>query len=305
MAKILLIEDEPDQSKIIKLRLESRGYQVITAYKAEEGMKLALEEKPDLILMDMILPGMHGLEATIELKRMPETKEIPIIALTAMSMPDFQHACYQDGVCAFIKKPYEPEDLFDEIGKNLNKKPKEFVETESLEKEPGGISSHTDIENQEMNREIVKNEEKQREAKSSEERMGDTKERGKTTEIPKKILIVDDDPDLIKMIGMRLLTWGYEVVVASDAFSATKRAHQVKPDLVLLDMMLPGGGGEGVFENLRKSMNTMLIPVILISAKYFQTGLEEKAKQMGAEGAIAKPFEAEELIAKVKKVLGD
>ena len=364
MAKLLLIEDEPDQSQMIKIRLETRGYQVITAHKAEEGIKLAQEEKPDLILMDMVLPGMHGLEATMKLKEIPETKEIPIIALTAMSIPGFRQACFKEGICSFIGKPYEPEKLLEEVEKNLNDKHKKFDEIEGVKEKVEDTLSDSDIDVQKEDRTGIKKE-------RGEERIGDEIERkledilsefglkhekkapfepaeGKIKEekfvreeppiekiieeekiireeptvvkfkeertlreekerikIPKKILIVDDDPDLVKMLGIRLVTCGYDVVVASDAINAVKRAHQERPDLILLDIMLPGGGGEGVFENLKISLNTMLIPVIFISAKFSPKELEEKAHQLGAEGAIPKPFESEELIAKIKEILGE
>lgn len=333
MAKILLIEDEPDQSQMIKLRLESRGYQVITAHKAEDGIKLAQEENPDLILMDMILPGMHGLEATLKLKEIPETKEIPIIALTAMCVPDFRQACFEEGICSFIRKPYEPEKLFDEVEKNINGKPKKFDEIEGVKEKVEDTLSDSDIDVQKENRTGIKKErgeerigyeierkledllsefglepekkipfEPREEEIRKEERI--LREVSERTEIPKKILIVDDDPDLLKMLSIRLITCGYDVVVASDAIDAVKRAHQERPDLIILDIMLPGGGGEGVFENLKKSLNTMLIPVIFISAKFSPKELEEKAHQLGAEGAIPKPFESEELIAKIKEILG-
>lgn len=122
MAKILLIEDEPDQIEIFKTRLEAAGYQVITAEKAEKGIRLALEEKPDLILMDMILPGMHGLDATLKLKEIPKTREIPIIALTAMNPPGFEEACYEEGISDFILKPYESKEILEKIEKIIRKK---------------------------------------------------------------------------------------------------------------------------------------------------------------------------------------
>lgn len=329
MAKLLLIEDEPDQSKMIKIRLETRGYQVITAYKAEDGIKLAQEEKPDLILMDMILPGMHGLEAAIKLKEIPETKEIPIIALTAMGTPDFKRVCFEEGICSFIRKPYEPEKFLEEVEKNIKEKPERFEEMESVEEKAEDILSDSDIDARKEDRTGIEKERREErigdeiehkledilsefglkhekkvhsepaegEIRKEERMIGEEKER---TEIPKKILIVDDDPDLVKMLGIRLRTCGYEVAAASDAIIALKRVHQERPDLILLDIMLPGGGGEGFFENLKKSYNTMLIPVIFISAKFSPKELEEKANQLGAEGAIPKPFEPEELIAKIE-----
>lgn len=121
MAKILLIEDEPDQIKMVKIRLEASGYQVISTEKAKDGIKLAQEKKPDLILMDMILPDIHGLDATIILKKLPETKEIPVIALTAMNPPGFEEACFKEGICDFIQKPYDHRELCEKIKRNIGK----------------------------------------------------------------------------------------------------------------------------------------------------------------------------------------
>ena len=115
MPKILVIEDEPDQNKLIKLRLEARGFTVLSAGRAREGLTLSVRERPDLILMDMILPDMHGLDATIKLKHNSVTRTIPVIALSAVGSPDFTKACLQEGIVAYIRKPYDPRELFNII----------------------------------------------------------------------------------------------------------------------------------------------------------------------------------------------
>jgi len=114
-AKILLIEDDPVAIAILQSRLNAKNYHVIVANTGEEGIELAHQQLPDLILMDMVLPGMHGLEATIRLKNNPETKDIPIFAVTAMGSSEFVEACQQDGICVFIKKPYDFRDLLAHI----------------------------------------------------------------------------------------------------------------------------------------------------------------------------------------------
>jgi len=98
MAKILLVEDDAIQIELIKKHLEPQGHVVINAKNGMEGIKLAREGKPDLILMDMIMPGMHGLEATIKLKEDPATMDIPIMALTIMSSPKFVQKGYRAGI---------------------------------------------------------------------------------------------------------------------------------------------------------------------------------------------------------------
>jgi PAS domain S-box-containing protein len=326
--KILLIEDEQDQLEMIKIRLEEKGYNVITTRNAENGIELAQEKQPDLILMDMVLPGIHGLEATKKLKEMPETKEIPIVALTAMSIPDFKRACFQEGICDFIRKPYEPAEILEKIEKNRRKKHKRFDETKDPAKKPEEALTESHISIQRSFRpKIEKEKEKVKEgiefirvktpvdeiglqlkkkitSGMDERKKKDIKEEYEGKEIPKKILIVDDEPDLVKTLSVRLKSCGYQVIAATDAMSGIKQAQKERPDLILLDIMMPAGGGDTVFENLKKSHRTMLIPVILISAFLLPKKLEAKAIELGAEGSISKPFESKELIAKIKKMLG-
>ena len=121
MAKILLIEDDAVQVELIKKHLEPMGYDLVVAKNGQEGIKLAEKQKPDLILMDMIMPGMHGLEATIKLKENPLTKNIPIIALTIMSSPKFVQECYRAGIIGYIKKPYDPKVLLERVEKVVGK----------------------------------------------------------------------------------------------------------------------------------------------------------------------------------------
>ncbi len=117
--KILVIEDNPVEIETIRARLNQKNYQVLIAKTGEEGLRLAQEEQPDLIFMDMILPGMHGLEATIKLKQNPETKEIPIVALTVMDSSEFVATCFKEGITAFIRKPYNFNEIFEKTEKIL------------------------------------------------------------------------------------------------------------------------------------------------------------------------------------------
>jgi CheY-like chemotaxis protein len=121
MAKILLVEDDAIQIELIKKHLEPQGHVILNAKNGLDGIKLAREGKPDLILMDMIMPGMHGLEATIKLKEDPATMDIPIMALTIMSSPKFVQECYRAGIIGYIKKPYDPKVLLDSIERIVGK----------------------------------------------------------------------------------------------------------------------------------------------------------------------------------------
>lgn len=115
MARILVIEDNGTNLKLATLLLTRAGHLVLAAADAETGLMLAHSEKPDLILMDIQLPGMDGLAATVLLKRDPATAEIPVIALTAMAMKADRDRSRQAGCDGYITKPLRYQELYDAI----------------------------------------------------------------------------------------------------------------------------------------------------------------------------------------------
>ncbi len=115
--KILFIEDEPDQVELIKARLEASGYVFISAMDGEEGVKKAIETRPDLVLLDLILPKLDGFEVCRRIKADPKTKEIPVIILTAIGKKNAEAECRMCGADSFLKKPYDSAVLMAEIKK--------------------------------------------------------------------------------------------------------------------------------------------------------------------------------------------
>jgi two-component system alkaline phosphatase synthesis response regulator PhoP len=117
--KILLIDDEPELVKAIDIRLKSTGYEVSVAYDGRAGIHEAKEIKPDLILLDLIMPTMDGYSVAKILKDDPETKHIPIIILTASQREDLKTRCRELGVTSFIMKPFDTSDLLNMVNKIL------------------------------------------------------------------------------------------------------------------------------------------------------------------------------------------
>jgi two-component system cell cycle response regulator DivK len=115
MAKVLVVEDNPANMKLTSLLLHNAGHDVLCARDAETGLTIARADKPDLILMDIQLPGMDGLAATALLKQDPATAAIPIIALTAMAMKADQEKSEIAGCDAYIAKPLRYEELYTAI----------------------------------------------------------------------------------------------------------------------------------------------------------------------------------------------
>jgi two-component system cell cycle response regulator DivK len=112
MARILIIEDNPANMKLVSILLLRVGHTVLCAVDAETGLPLARADHPDLILMDVQLPGMDGLAATALLKQDPATAAIPVIALTALAMKEDQEKTLAAGCDAYIAKPLRYQDLY-------------------------------------------------------------------------------------------------------------------------------------------------------------------------------------------------
>ncbi len=120
----------------------------------------------------------------------------------------------------------------------------------------------------------------------------------------KKILVVDDEPQIVRLLIQRLKVNGYETFAANDSYQCIKMAREVKPDLILLDMKMPAGGGIHAFNTLKSSIYTSSIPVIFITA-YPGDEIKKQVKELGADGFFSKPFNSVELLSKIKELIGE
>ncbi|MEW6157270.1 MAG: response regulator [Verrucomicrobiota bacterium] len=115
MAKILIIEDTENNRILLTRRLKPKGYEVLLAEDAERGLVMAQNDAPDLILMDIGLPGMDGWSATRQLKSNPATQKIPVIALTAHAMQGDREKAVEAGCDSYETKPIDFVRLFEKI----------------------------------------------------------------------------------------------------------------------------------------------------------------------------------------------
>jgi len=119
MATILIVEDNPDNMTLTVLLLESAGHAVLSAVDAEAGLTIARAQQPDLILMDIQLPGMDGLQATALLKGDALTRAIPVIALTALAMKGDEERIRAAGCDGYIAKPMGVKDFLTTVAAHL------------------------------------------------------------------------------------------------------------------------------------------------------------------------------------------
>lgn len=115
MNKVLVVEDNPDMLQLLAWQLERLGFLVIRAKNGQEGMEKAVKERPRLIFMDIMMPGMDGREATRSLRSKPETREIPIVAATVLFRDSDLRSCIEAGCNDHLVKPFTFEQLVGKV----------------------------------------------------------------------------------------------------------------------------------------------------------------------------------------------
>ena len=119
MTKILYVEDNPDNVYMLTRRLKKKGFELIIAGDGQEGIDKALEESPDLILMDLSLPTMDGWTATAKIKEIEKVKDIPIIALSAHAMPEHRDRAIKAGCSDYDTKPVDIKRLLSKMAQYI------------------------------------------------------------------------------------------------------------------------------------------------------------------------------------------
>ena len=114
-ATILIVDDSPTETHVLKGIVENGGYSVITATSGESGIEEAKQSKPDLILMDVVMPGLNGFQATRQLSRSPETAKIPIIMVTTKGQDTDRAWGLRQGAREYVVKPVAAADLLSKI----------------------------------------------------------------------------------------------------------------------------------------------------------------------------------------------
>jgi PAS domain S-box-containing protein len=238
---VLVVDDDRYTTYILKGMLVAAGYKVWLAHDGDQALGIARDKKPDLVTVDLRMPGVDGLALVEILKHDPDTRKMPIVVL---SISDERDRAMAVGADAFLQKPVDAEPLLECIASLLA-------------------------------------------------------ERGKSRQ---KILLVDDDPGIRMICRDVLETQGYLVKEAGDGDKGIVEARRFRPDLVLVDVMMPGMDGFTLAQKLRGDRETSLTPIIFLSARG-QTADKVRAFKLGAEDYLVKPFDSAELVARVEKAL--
>lgn len=215
---ILIVDDEPQITRMISENLQKAGYNTYEVNSGKEALELAAKIKPFAITLDLIMPEMDGYEVMQELKKDPETENIPIIIV---SMSKNKETALALGALGYISKPILKDELIKEIKK---------ISTEPL-----------------------------------------------------NILVVDDNEFERKKVSKFLLEENYQIIEAKDGINCLDILQLQKPDVIILDLIMPGLDGFKVIEHLKNSENTSNIPVIISTAK----DLTKKEKELLASKSFS------------------
>ena len=227
MSKIMLVEDDPMIAEIYKIKLEAAGFEVVNAITGKEVLKLAGESNFDLVLLDMVLPEMSGIDVLKELKQSGNySADMKVIILSNLDRAEYEEETKKNGADGFIgKTEYNPSEL--------------AVEIQHLLKE---------YEEQKKNKNRI---------------AGKVKDDGKTK---KRILFIEDEEFFLEMFGKKLEDDGYEVEYAKNGAWGSKMASENKYDLFITDMVMPAMGGDEIIRRIKLDEKTKNIPIIVLSA---------------------------------------
>ena len=119
MARVLVIDDEPDVRWLIRMSLERAGHEVFDAEDGLRGIALAMKQRPDVIVLDLMMPVMDGYGVLAELAKDPKTASVPVVVLSAKAIPDEADRASAAGARRFMEKPFDPDELAIELGELL------------------------------------------------------------------------------------------------------------------------------------------------------------------------------------------
>ncbi len=264
---ILLVEDNAFNMKLVRSLLQIGGFNCLEAETAEIGLELARKHLPEMILMDIQLPGMDGLTAAKIIKSDQIIKHIPILALTAYAMKGDEKKVKESGCNGYITKPIDTRAFLTLLESYF---PGEKSDQERME----------EIQNNKL----------------------ETLEVCEKNFYKDKILIVDDEPLNVKLLKAKLTSESFSTIEAFNGQECLEKVRTEHPDLILLDIMMPGLNGFEVTRILKADKKTKNIPVIYITA-LDSSDDKAKALEAGADEFLNKPINTNELLTRIRSIL--
>jgi CheY-like chemotaxis protein len=275
-ARILVVDDEPQNLELVEAILAPAGYEITLAAKGEEALDLVNEKRPDLIVLDLMMPGLSGFEVCARVKMHPETMGIPILFVTALSQPGDKERALAAGGDDFLSKPFQRSDLLGRVEALL----KVRHLNADLDRALGYLNEL----------ELARHDRRPR------------KDASPPAPPPGAgvVLVVDDEPLVRQLFADLLREQGYVIHEASSGHQAMEITRQERIDVILLDIMMPGMSGLDVLGKLGEFAPDT--PVIIVTAHPTSENAIA-ALRLGAFDFIVKGFKSEVMLTTVARAL--
>jgi len=286
--KILVVEDDNVLRDVLVEKLLISGYEVVGAEDGEIAMQKMRESKPDLVLLDILMPKKDGMEVLVEMSEDENLKNIPVIIISNSGQPvEIERAKKLGAKDFLIKAIFNPNEVLQTVNAILSDDDSGTVEKEK--QEVGG-----DVY-------IPEKEEENEEANDNEGVSGDNSKKAGSKG---KVLVVEDDKFLRELLVRKLFGEGFDIQSAIDSEGAFEILSKWTPEIILLDLILPGEDGFTILEKLKADTKLASIPVIILSNLGQQEDID-KAMSLGASDFMVKAnFTLDEIIEKIIKALG-
>ena len=306
--RVLIIDDNVVDSDLMARLLAESKYQVMQASRGDEGIATAARERPDLIVLDLSMPGMDGFEVMRGLKRNEETRSIPVVVYTAKDLTQDESARLRsDARRIFLKNPLEPGRMLAEIAELFESETKQSTAAvaggDPAALDPGDTSPVAarpagPIPPAAQAASLDDGWERAATALATAASGADVPSPSGRSLEARRILLVEDDAANQYTIEFMLKMEGYQVIVAANGRDAIEKATTLQPDIVLMDMMMPVMGGHEATKAMKDTPGVMEIPVIALTAAAM-TGDREKALAAGCDDYLSKPVSRELLLERV------
>lgn len=262
-ARVLIIEDNPANLELMRYLLDAHGYTTLVAENGSEGLDVAQRERPDLVICDVQMPVMDGLEVVRRCKDSERLRQIPVVAVTAFAMVGDRDKMLAAGFDGYLAKPIAPETFVQQIESFLPPAMRAPVPAPPAET-PVALPHR-------------------RSAVS--------------------ILVVDDMPVNIELWRSLLEHSGFSVVTASGLNEGLRQARRVVPDLILSDVRMGDGSGYDLVRHVRSDPRLGAIPCVLVTSTAADEPSRAKGIALGATRYLFRPIEPQVLLHEIDTCL--
>ena len=270
--RILIVDDELTSLKILESMLPANRYNVVKAKNGEEALESASEQPPDLILLDIMMPGIDGYEVIRKIKKDKRTKDIPIIIITSLDESECKVKGMEEGAEELLSKPVHATELLARVRSMLRlKEYRDQLAIRTLSGESFGFASKQQSEQIKIKEEDMPN-----------------------------ILLVEDTEVDAKIVENALEGETFRLTTVQSGKDVFSRVREKEIDLILLDILLPDINGFEICRRLKKEHKDIQIVIVTCL-----DDLESKIKgvELGADDFLVKPIIGRELKARVKTLL--